>query len=129
MANDLTAFGSAIYTALGGTAANPPIYYALAPQGGTPPYIIVQRMSGEDEYTFSSSGVNAEYMVKAVSNRIWPTEAWNAYGSVHTTFQNAALSMTGFTLLRCERSRTIEYQDPGKFWHVGGIYRVEAWRT
>lgn len=129
MANDFTAFGSAIYNQLGGTAANPPVYYGLAPQGGTPPYIIVNRLDGDDEYTFNSSGVNTRYTVKAVSNRIWPNEAWNAYGSVHPTLQNAALTITGFTSLRCQRVSTIEYQDPGRYWHIGGIYRIEAWRT
>lgn len=129
MANDFTALGSAIYSKLGGTAANPPVYYALAPQGSTPPYIIVQRLTGSDEYTFNSQGVNTEYVVKAVSNRIWPNEAWATYGSVHSTLQNAALTIAGFTSLRCQRKSTIEYIDPDRYWHVGGIYRIEAWQT
>lgn len=129
MVNDFTAFGSAIYSILGGTAANPPVYYGLAPQGGTPPYIIVSRLNAEDEYTFNSSGVNANYTIKVVSNRIYPNEAWNVYGTVHTTLQNAALSINGFTTLYCQRQNTIEFQDSGKFWNVGGIYRIDGWRT
>jgi len=128
-ANDFTAFASAVYSALGGTAATPPAYYALAPQGATPPYTIFQRMTGSDEYTFNSAGVGSDYMVKVVSNRQWPGEASLAYGSVHTTLQGSTLSMTGFTALRCERRTTIEYLDNDRFWHVGGIYRIEAWRT
>lgn len=127
MANDFTAFASAVYTALGGTAANPPAYYAIAPQGSTPPYTVFQRMSASDEYTFDSSGVGADYMVKVISNRQWPGEAYNTYGTVHTAIQNAALSISGYTALRCERRTTIEFQDNDKFWHVGGIYRIEAW--
>lgn len=129
MANDLTAFGSAIYSKLGGTAASPAVYYALAPQGSQPPYIIVQRLSAVDEYTFTGQGVSADYVVKVVSNRQWPVEAWNAYGTVHSTLQDASLSITGFTALRCERRSTVEYIDPERYWHVGGIYRVEAWAT
>ena len=129
MANDFTAFASAVYTALGGTAANPPAYYAIAPQGSTPPYTVFQRMSASDEYTFDSRGVGADYMVKVISNRQWPGEAYNAYGSVHTAIQNAALSISGYTALRCERRTTIEYQDNDRFWHVGGIYRIEGWQT
>lgn len=127
MANDLTAFGSAIYNTLGGTAADPKVYYALAPQGATPPYIIVQRQTATDEYTFDGRGVNALYVVKAVSNRQWPVEAWNVYGTVHDTLQNAPLAITGFTTLRCERRNVVEYIDPERFWHVGGVYRIEAW--
>lgn len=128
MANDFTAFASALYTALGGTASSPRAYYALAPQGATPPYTIFQRMSASDEYTFDQQGVGADYMVKVVSNRTWPGEAANAYGTVHAAIQDAALTIGGYTALRCERRTTIEYLDNDRFWHVGGIYRVEAWK-
>jgi hypothetical protein len=129
MANDFTALGSALYSKLGGTAASPAVYYALAPQGSTPPYVIVQRLNAVDEYTFSGEGVSADYVVKVISNRQWPVEAWNAYGTVHSTLQGASLSITGFSALRCERRSTVEYIDPERFWHVGGVYRVEAWAT
>ena len=129
MANDFTAIGSALYSALGGGTASPSVYYAMAPQGSTPPYTIFQRMAGNDEYTFNDGGVNTEYMIKVISNRQWPGEAWNAYGSVHTAIQGASLSVTGFSSLRCERRTTIEFVDYDRFWHVGGIYRVEAWSS
>ena len=129
MANDFTALGSALYAALGGTAAVPAVYYGLAPQGGTPPYVIIQRQAAVDEYTFTSQGISADYVIKVVSNRHWPGEAWQAYGTVHATIQAAALTIAGYTPLRFERRSTVEYIDPGRFWHVGGIYRVEAWAT
>lgn len=129
MANDSIAMGSAIFSALGGTAAVPAVYYALAPQGAQPPYVIVQRLSGTDEYTFTGQGISAQYVVKVVSNRQWPNEAWAAYGTVHSTLQDKSLSIAGYTALRCERQQTVEYIDLERFWHVGGIYRVEAWQT
>lgn len=130
MANDFTAFSSAVYSALGGTASNPAAYYALAPQGSTPPYTIFQRMSASNEYTFTGAGVGADYMVKVISNRQWPGQAQEAYGSVHSTIQNKALNLgTAFTALRCERRTTIEYMDNDRYWHVGGIYRIEAWEV
>ena len=128
-ANDFTTFQAAIYTALGGTASTPAAYYALAPQGSTPPYTIFQRMTGSDEYTFTSGGVGSDYMVKVISNRQWPGEAYAAYGTVHTALQGKQLTISGHTALRCERRTTIEYQDNDRFWHVGGIYRIEAYRT
>lgn len=129
MANDFTAFASAVYGALGGTAATPAAYYALAPQGSTPPYTVFQRMAASDEYTFDSAGVGADYLVKVISNRQWPGEAMAAYGTVHAALQGAGLTIDGFTSLRCERRTTIEYQDNDHFWHIGGIYRVEGWET
>lgn len=126
MANDFSAFASAVYSALGGTASTPPAYYALAPQGAQPPYVIFQRMAASDVYTFTSSEVGADYMVKVISNRQWLGEAYAAYGSVHATLQAKHLNISGMTALRCERRTTIEYQDNDRYWHVGGIYRIEA---
>lgn len=126
MANDFSAFASAVYSALGGTAATPRAYYAHAPQGSTPPYTVFQRMTATDEYTFDSNGIGADYVVKVISNRQWPGEAYAAYGSVHAAIQAEHLTMSGFTALRCERRSTVEYMDNDRYWHVGGIYRIEA---
>lgn len=127
MANDFSAIGSAIYVALGGTAATPAAYYALAPQQSTPPYTIIQRQAAADEYTFTDGGISTDYVVKVVSNRVWPGEAYAAYGTVHATLQDAGLSITGYSALRCRRQTTIEYLDADRYWHVGGIYRIDAW--
>lgn len=131
MANDFTAFGSAIYGRIG-TAGTANVYYAIAVQGATPPYMIIQRNAASDEYTFGTSGnriVNATYVVKAVSNRIWPHEAYEVYGPYHTLLQGAQLSATGYTFLRCQRVSSLEFQDDEGYWHVGGVYAAEAHET
>jgi hypothetical protein len=127
MANDFAALGSALYARLG-TAGTVGVYYALAPQGGTPPYCIIQRQAGVDEYTFTDGGVSTDYVVKIVSNRQWPNEAYQVYTHIHDALQDAPLTVTGFQLLRCRRRSTIEYREPEGFWHVGGIYRIDLWR-
>lgn len=128
MANDFTALGSAIYARLSGQGTVN-VYYALAPQGGTPPYCIYQRQDAVDEYTFTSSEVSTDYIVKVVSNRNWPGEAQSVYGHIHTAMQNASLSISGYQLLRCRRLSTIEYREPDGFWHIGGVYRIDAHQT
>ncbi len=128
MANDIAAFGSALYGHLD-NAATVPVYMALAPQGSTPPYCVMQRMAANDSYTFTSHEVKSRYAVKVVSNRQWAGEAINIYSHIHEAMQNANLSITGFQLLRCERETTIEYIDPDRYWHVGGVYRIEAQAT
>ncbi len=129
MANDFAVLGSAIYSALGGTAATPKAFYGVAPQGNAYPYTTIHRQAAIDVYTFNSDEVSADYVVKVVSNRQWPGEAYAAYGTVHAALQDAALSVTGYSALRCERQATIEYQDSERFWHVGGIYRIEIMST
>jgi hypothetical protein len=130
MANDFTALGSALFARLNnqGTVG---VYYGLAPQGGTPPYCIIQRQAAVNEYTFGTAGggVSTDYMVKIVSNRNWPGEAYQVYTHVHNAMQDAPLTVTGFTLLRCRRQSTIEYRDTDGYWHVGGLYRLDLWES
>jgi hypothetical protein len=124
MANDIPALGSAINSVLD-TAGTVNVYWALAPQGGTPPYCIFNRQAAADGYTFSSHNVTADYLVKVISNRQWPSEAAQIYSHLHAAIQDAALTVTGYTALRCRRTATLEYMDSEHYWHVGGIYRVE----
>lgn len=124
--SDFAAIGSALYTALGGTAATPPVYYGLAAQGGTPPYVLFSRQTALDEYSFgTATGVSADYLIKAVSNRQWPAQAQAVYSSAHASVQDNLGSVSGYKTLRCRRMTTVEYRDSEGFWHVGGVYRVE----
>lgn len=127
MASSFSALGSALYT-LVDAATTTPVYYGLAPQGTPPPYIILQRQEGRDERTFTGRGVSADYVVKVVSRDSWPTPAQRQYDAIHAQIENGGtVAVSGYNLLRFERQATIEYQDPGQFWHVGGLYRVEVW--
>lgn len=128
MANTFTAFASALYGYID-NASTANIYYGLAPQGTQPPYIIIQRVTSDDEYTFTSQGVDTQYSVKAVSNRNYPMQATTLYESIHSILQNANLTISGYSLLRCERSSEFDYQDKDQFWHVGGIYSIQAWQS
>ena len=133
MANEFSAIGSAIYARIG-TAVSVSVYQNQAPQGGTPPYCIYQQQAATEEYVFgngSNSMVDADYVVKVVSNRHWPTEAMQIYdGSVHPRIQAAPLSVAGHALMFCVRVRLIPpYQDSDMFWHVGGMYRITVQGT
>lgn len=127
MANSFTALGSALYQ-LVDSATTIPVYYALAPQGTVPPYVILQRQEGRDERTFTGTGVSADYVVKVVSREQWPTPAQKVYDAIHGQIEGGGtVAVSGYNLLRFQRQATIEYQDPGQFWHVGGLYRLEVW--
>jgi hypothetical protein len=124
---DFGALGSALYTLVDG-ATTLPVHYALAPQGQPQPYVIVQRQDGRDEHTFTSKGLTADYVVKVVAKDQWPTAAQRTYDAIHNQIEGGGtVAVSGYNLLRFERQTTIEYQDPGQFWHVGGLYRVEVW--
>lgn len=123
--SDFSALGSALYSKLGGTAGT--VYYGLAPQQTAPPYLIMERSAASDEYWFAGGHhARAEYVVKAVSNRTWPSQAQDLYQAAHAKIQRQGLSVTGYNALRCERTATLEYRDPDGYWHVGGVYRIEV---
>ncbi|NJN84431.1 MAG: DUF3168 domain-containing protein [Caldilineaceae bacterium] len=120
---DHAAMGSAVYSALSGGTVS--VYDTMADQGGTPPYAIVQLQAAVADYSFTDDRMAADYTVKVVSNRRWPGEARLVYGHLHNLMQDAALSVTGYTLIRCRRRSLVEYRDSDDYWHSGGIYAVE----
>lgn len=129
MINDFTAFGSAIYGRLG-TAGTVGVYNTLAPQGTPAPYCIFQRQAATDEHTFGDGkGIVTDYAVKVVSSHKFIGEAQAIYGHIHTAMEDAPLSATGLNFIRCRRTSTLSYRDPDGYWHVGGIYRIEAWAS
>lgn len=127
MANDFGALGSALYQLVDG-ATSLPVYYAMAPQNTPTPYVILQRQAGRDDHTFTSKGIATDYVVKVVGREQWPTGLQRQYDAIHGQVEGGGtVAVNGYNLLRFERQVTIEYQDPGQFWHVGGLYRVEVW--
>ncbi len=128
MANDFGALGSALYTLLD-NASTAPVYNLVAPQGTVWPYVVFQRQDAQDEHTFDSAGVNADYVVKVVGKDQFPTALERMYDGIHAVIDGAGMPVTGYNLLRMERQTTIEYRDTDMFWHVGGLYRVEIWEA
>jgi hypothetical protein len=122
------ALGSAIYTRLAAPLGSA-IYDVNAKQGGTPPYTVWQVLTTTDEYTFNTTSEELEVQLRVVSNRKWPAEAKRVYGTVHNYMQDAPLSVTGFTVLRCRRTDKFLYADPEGFWHVGGVYTISLQAT
>lgn len=143
MANEFQAMGSALYGTLGTvqytyrtsgtvtTTGTLGCYDTLSPQNGTPPYVIFQLQASLDQYTFGTkSGESADYMVKVVSDRRYPSmQAYAIYDQTHEVLQDAALSISGSYPLRCRRKSRFGYQDAEAYWHVGGIYRIDSWET
>lgn len=125
---DFVAIGSALYTACD-NASTVPVYYGLVPQGSALPAIVINRQAGVDEYTWGGTAISTDYQVQVVSNRNYQYEAANHYDALHAALNGTALSIAGYTALRCERTSTIEYRDSGGYWHVGGLYRIDAQDT
>lgn len=128
MSNPHTLLGSALYSVL--SAGTVDVVNSVATQEKAPPYGVMQPQNpGTDDYTFTSDGFSADWVVKVISNRQWPGEAAEIYGHLHDLMQDAALSVPGYTTIRCRRLSAVHFRDDQRFWHVGGVYRVDCEST
>jgi hypothetical protein len=143
MPNDFALLGSALYGRLGtvqytypttGTATTTGsvgVYNSMVVgNNGQPvdvPYFIFQHQAGRDEYTFNTRGESLDYMVKAVSDRQTPSQAYALYAGAHDALQDAPLNISGYTVLRVRRQSRFEFRDTDGYWHVGGLYRIDTW--
>lgn len=98
------------------------------------PYVIYQYISKIDVYaTYTIRSGEAIYMVKALSDKPWPKEALDIDTQIDAALQDANLSISGFTQLRCRRENDMPslIEDlGGKTIHqIGGIYRITADET
>lgn len=133
MADSWNAVGSAIYARLAPYLGSA-LYDAVAKPGITPPYTVWQVLDTDDDYVFGDSGgasiEGMQAMLRTVSDRYYPDQARTIYGTVHAYMQGAPLNVTGYRLLRCERTGgRFQYPDNEGFWNVGGIYSVVIQRN
>lgn len=125
--NDLLHVGSALYNHIknNGTIE---CYYHKAKQSASVPYCLVYFMTGNDDYTFNDNGLNADYVVKVISDKNFPEEAIRLYGDIHEFVQDASLTIPGYSVLRVRRESILQYEDQMHFWNVGGLYNFDIWK-
>ena len=134
MANFRDVVEDALYTVLNVQSvldkATGGIWNTQVPQNVDPPWVVFQAVSKLDDYpTFTIRGANALYMIKAVSDSPYPKEASAIDTLVDAVLQNAALSITGFSLLWCRRESDIYLTEArgGVNWtQTGGMWRIVA---
>lgn len=125
--NDLLHVGSALYNyiATNGTVTT---YYQKAKQSATVPYCLVYFMNANDDYTFDSKGLNADYVIKVVSDKAFPEEAIRLYGDVHDIIQDSGFTIPNYEVIRVRRESILQYEDQSHFWNVGGLYNIDIWK-
>lgn len=108
------------------------VFFDAAPQGARK-FAIVSLFDHEDEYAFQGKKAfeHFEYFVKAVIFSTSGTEARNAAKQIDALLHNAALTVTGYTVARCQRSQYRRYSEPDvnpdqQWQHRGGQYFVDA---
>ena len=106
------------------------VWNTQVPKEIKPPWVEFQTFSKTDDYpTYTIRGVSGLYRILAVSDSPYPKEATEIDSLVDAVMQNAALSMSSYSLLWCRRES--DFSDnpnrEGSMWtRQGGLWRIEA---
>jgi hypothetical protein len=122
-------------TTLNNLLASPPagysksIFYQLAPENAAHPFIVFQRQSGLPTEAFGDpSAVETDvWLVKAVDRSSSADTAEAIQARVQTLLNDAALSVSGSSLMYLRRQSDVDYSeiaDGVLFRHSGSLYRV-----
>lgn len=108
------------------------VFFDAAPQGAKR-FAIVSLFDHEDDYAFEGKKAfeHFEYFVKAVIFSTSGSDARKAGTQIDALLHNAALSITGYQVARCQRSQYRRYSEPDvnpdqRWQHWGGQYFVDV---
>jgi hypothetical protein len=104
------------------------VYHEEAPKEAAYPLVIFNRQSGQRVRAFAGEPMRPEvWLVKAVTQSESASTAEAIDARLETLLDDAALSITGSTLLHLRRESDVAYpeRDGQDFYrHVGGLYRL-----
>lgn len=130
---------AAIYSTLNGdatllTSATGGIWRMVAPENTTGVYIVFQLIGAQNDlHTFMTDKrvVSLRYQIKAIERGYSASTARAAMARIDTLLNDAALSVTPYTLLQCRREAAIpdmleRLDNEEVYQHVGATYIVEV---
>lgn len=105
------------------------IYHATAPSAAPPPYVIISKQAGTPTEAFGDpSAVDTDiWLVKGVDRNSTADAAEDIAARCVTLLNDAALSVSGLSLLYLRRQSDVEYSetiDGELYRHVGSLYRL-----
>jgi hypothetical protein len=129
----INALGSAIYSALQGTAitsllsGTTAIYHMQAPEGAAYPYVVFSWQGGGDENLDPHRTKNGLIFVRGYS-KSGAANAGSIDAQIDTKFHLSPLTLTGWSNLWLAREtdlETVETTPAGELvWMAGGFYRI-----
>lgn len=103
------------------------------PQAATDPHVLVSVESDPDVQQFRGTAYEVHwYAIEALDRSSATTGVRAAYARIHALMQDAAFSITGYTLLKCvrrQRYRSAIEDGDQVIRQLGGIYEVWAQPT
>lgn len=120
-----TAAGNDFYTAIGGR-----LYLGEAKEGATFPYCVYFSPSGAPDYWFDNNVFeNFDIQFSLFSDAVSPVEVNTNYGYLTDLFDDAAITVSGYTVYEFERTFQQLMRDPGPArWHYVVQYDVSIYK-
>lgn len=105
------------------------IFYQVAPEGAHFPYVVFNKQSGVPTEAFGDPSAleNDVWLVKAVDRDSSADDAEAAAARITALLNDAALSISGATLLYLRRQSDVDYSevsDGVAYRHAGSLYRL-----
>lgn len=105
------------------------IYHNVAPAGAGFPYVLFSKQSGVPTETLAAPTAfqTDVWLVKAVDQDTTANDAEAAASRVTVLLNDAALSISGASLMYLRRQSDVEYEevtDGVRYQHVGSLYRL-----
>lgn len=105
------------------------IYHQQAPDGAAFPFVLINKQSGVPTEAFSAPSAleNDMWLVKAIDRSTSADTAESIAARLQVLLNDAALSISGSTLLYLRRQSDVEYPevtDGIQYKHVGALYRL-----
>lgn len=123
--------GTAAVTSLLSSATA--VFHQQAPRDTAPPYVLFSKQSGTRVHVFDGPAVRPlVWQVKAVDKGPSASRAEDIDAQLEAALHDAALSITGQSLLYLRRASDVQYPERDGaeiFNHVGGLYRVTTQPT
>jgi hypothetical protein len=102
------------------------IFHRKAPAGSVPPYVILNRQSGIERWTFGEGFQEAMWLVKGICRGESAAPAEAVDSACRPLLHKVRLDIPGGRLTVIRES-DVDYGEPadGEEWqHVGGLYRL-----
>jgi hypothetical protein len=106
------------------------VYFGVGPNNKTR-FVIISLVVHEDVYQFGGSAYERfTYFVQAVENSTSGANVKAAAYRIHTLLQDATFSVTGYGLMKCQRSEYIRFPEVDdinaeiRWQHRGGNYEI-----
>lgn len=105
------------------------VFHRRAPRGAVPPYLVLHRQAGTDNWSFAGQPLERElWTVKAIGRGSSSAPADELAKQVTLALNDAPITVAGYAVLNLRRESKLDYAETdgeNQYHHVGGIFRVD----